>query len=365
MSAEERRNATPTDAARRARRHAVVMRGVVTPLFGLLAVAAFAVGALNATIWQPSRVIDATAAVTGSRYVLTDPDVLGLVDDNVKVAVQAKGGDDVCVALASAKDAAGWLSGASYTRLTGLSDWSTFAVAKEKSGTKAQTSDADVAFKDSDMWRKVACGAGKATLTAKATSEHDVALVDLGAAGASGTVSFTWTRQTLPDYATPMYFIGGLLAVLAVLTATVFAMPPHKRRKRIVESSGATQAEAQAEQEEVSFGEAVAGSLGGIKPSFAPKGRRRRRHAAGANPPQPVGDQPVVVDPGARNLVADAAGTNQPAGDAGASAAYDDAEATSVISTDELQAYFARLAQEVGDGDTNDTTNGDEEGANR
>ena len=33
----------------------------------------------------------------------------------------------------------------------------------------------------------------------------------------------------------PFYLSGGLLAVLAVLCASVFAMPPHKRRKRMVE----------------------------------------------------------------------------------------------------------------------------------
>lgn len=113
---------------------------------------------------------------------------------------------------------------------------------------------------------------------------------------------------------------------------------------------------------EVSIGEAVAGSLGGLKPSFAPKGRRRRRHAAGAsNPPQPVGDQPVVVDPSARNLVADAAagGAAGTSGASGVSGGFDPAEeATSVISSDELQAYFARLAQEVGTGDAADDAAG-------
>ena len=52
-----------------------------------------------------------------------------------------------------------------------------------------------------------------------------------------------------------------------------------------------------------------------------------------------------MVDPGARNIVAEHANRN-----AGGETAEHDAggETTSVISADELQAYFARLAQEVG-----------------
>ena len=52
-----------------------------------------------------------------------------------------------------------------------------------------------------------------------------------------------------------------------------------------------------------------------------------------------------MVDPGARNIVAEHANRN-----AGGETAEHEAEGetTSVISADELQAYFARLAQEVG-----------------
>ena len=363
----------------RNRRRAIVMRGIVTPAIGLLAVAAVALGLLNATIWQPSRIITADAKVSGARYIVTDPNVLGLVDSDVRMDVDADGGGDVCIAAASSKDAAGWLSGAAYTRVTGMSDWTTLSSEQVKGGkddaadtsagesgdtasdaadnadnaANAANATADVAFKDSDMWSSVKCGKGETSLKTTAGDATDVAIVDLGKT-ATADLSLTWTRRTLPDYATPMYFIGGLLAVLAVLTATVFAMPPHKRRKRVVESEPVNA------EDEVSFGEAVAGSLG-IRPSYAPKtkrsGGRRRRHAPGADTGTiaPVAaDGPVVVDPSARNLVADAEAAN------GESAPSVNDEATSVISPDELQAYFARLAQEVGDDTTatNDTNDG-------
>lgn len=52
-----------------------------------------------------------------------------------------------------------------------------------------------------------------------------------------------------------------------------------------------------------------------------------------------------MVDPGARNIVAEHA--NRAAGDETVEHEAE-GETTSVISADELQAYFARLAQEVG-----------------
>ena len=59
--------------------------------------------------------------------------------------------------------------------------------------------------------------------------------------------------------------------------------------------------------------------------------------------------QPVIVDPVARNLVADQQTGAESGAEPGLSAG--DNESTSVITPDELQAYFSRLAQEVNTGD--------------
>lgn len=332
-------------AEKKARHHARLMRGVVTPILGLLAVASIGLGLMNATEWKPSRTITAQTQVSGSRYVVTDPGVSGLVDDDVKVNVSVGGAEKVCIASTSAKDATGWLSGETYTRVTGLQNWSTLSTVKATGDTSASADAAaeeqtGVDFKDSDMWRAVTCDERNVETEINAKNSSDVLLIDLGKKQ-NADVSLTWTRKTLPDFAMPFYFVGGLLAFGAVLTASVFAMPPHRRRNKRVVSGMAGQLEEQEQQpiEEVSVKDAVAGSLSGLASAFKPRSRRSRRHAA-------VSDdeiaQPTVVDPSARNLVADAAGDTE----------VDDesvGEETSVISADELQAYFARLAQESGE----------------
>ena len=71
-------------------RHAKIMRGIVTPIFGLLAIACIVLGVLNATIWKPSAQVTASASVTGSQYVVTDPNVLQLVDDRVTISAKSR-----------------------------------------------------------------------------------------------------------------------------------------------------------------------------------------------------------------------------------------------------------------------------------
>ena len=148
------------------------------------------------------------------------------------------------------------------------------------------------------------------------------------------------------DFAMPFYLSGGLLAVLAVLCASVFAMPPHKRRKRMVEGMASAVIE-----EEAPASIAVSG-----KPDGASR-RNRRRHAthrrsgraSSQSSQSEATETPVIIDPSSRNLVADQQTGAESGAEPGLSAG--DNESTSVITPDELQAYFSRLAQEVNTGD--------------
>ena len=332
MTVEEREQEEPQTPAGPTR-HAKIMRGVVTPIFGLIAVACVVLGVLNATIWKPSREIVATATVSGTRYVVTDPGVLGLVDDRVSMTVKSKNAEaTVCVAEGSMKDITGWISGNPYVRVTGLSEWTALSVTDAEAQGSDLSGEGDVAFADSDMWTAVSCDTGAVTLKTTDEDASRVALVDLGEDDVSATVTMDWVRQSVPDFAMPFYFAGGICVVLAVLCASVFAMSPHKRRKAVSE---AAEAEAEEPTDGMGPGNAVA----------EPESRRarRRRHGRGRTVEQVEPSEvegPNIVDPAARNLVSDQMRSSEQSGDEGAG------EQTSVISPDELAAYFARLAQE-------------------
>ena len=334
------------------------MRGIVTPILGLLAVACIVLGVLNATMWKPSARITASSSVNGSRYVVTDPGVLSLIDKRVNITAKASDASaNVCIVIGSARDVAGWIAGTPYTRITGLSDWSALSTQKAAAQGTADQSDNQVAVQDSDMWTKTSCGNGTANLQIKGTSTDDgtnaVALIDFGDAK-NATVSLDWTRQTLPDFAMPLYFAGGLFVILAILAASVFAMPPHKRRHRAaaaVAGVGSEQGDSEAVSTWVKNAETSASR------------NEKASHRSGARAQEPDDQQPTIIDPAARNLVADQQANAVPS-DGGATtdtAGNSDGEATSVISADELQAYFARLAQEQVQSNTDDGADGNDQ----
>ena len=360
-------------------RRAWIMRGVVTPIFGLLAVACIVFGVLNSTVWKPSRTITATAQARGSPDVVCDPGGLDggaagvtVSADNGKTASssgtetgtdasedshnqqtsqdqQAQTEPQVCMAVGSAKDVSGWLAGEPYVRVTGLSTWQALSTSEEQAKGTASASQNQVAFADSDMWSQVECGGTSASMHLNSAQPAQVMLIDFGTKTPNADLSMHWVRQRVPDFALPWYFGGGLCAVLAVLSASVFAMEPHTRRKKQAESAQAKPKAAKS-ADEPTIGAALAGTFAALKPrpkKSGVKGSARRGRLAGAADDESGQQQgaPSVVDPGARNSVAEHANRN--AGDETAEHSAE-GETTSVISADELQAYFARLAQEVG-----------------
>ena len=182
-SKERKRDERKSKSAARPTRHARIMRGVVTPILGLLAVACIGLGIMNATYWKPSSQIAASAAVKGTQYIVTDPGVLPLVDNQVTVSADAGSSDgEVCLALGSNKDVIGWLARQPYVRVTGLNEWTTLATTKVSAqGAAADAGDDAVAFKDSDMWTSVTCGTGTVKAETKVASDSGtVAIIDLG-----------------------------------------------------------------------------------------------------------------------------------------------------------------------------------------
>ncbi|MFT9009731.1 MAG: hypothetical protein ABF489_08105 [Bifidobacterium sp.] len=389
-------------------RHSKVMRGVVTPALGIIAVAFIILGVLNATIWQPTRRVVAKAS-TNSQYVVTDPGVLQVVDSKVKVKVVARNDDArVCLALGSPQDVTGWLGDESYTRLTGLSSWT--ALSHRNVASSADSTSDAVSFSDSDLWSRVVCGDGEAEITTSEGTAGQVLLINADTASSDAsssssgetagqqtnraTISMDWTRQNLPDYAMPFYFVAGLLIAAAILAASVFAIDPSRRRKQQNESELK-----KIEETEMSVMEAVAGAMrplaGEIRSTFRKTPESHKRHAHGssskrtrkrvqkrslnhkgrAHAVRPSDDSqlpatPRVIDVGSKNMVAAQQTETQAQGHAqgneapvpsvasknhdrlssllkGSGQSSSSSEETAVISPEELQSYFARFTAET------------------
>lgn len=398
------------------------MRGVVAPIFGLLAALSIVLGVLNATVWKPSSIVSAHANVYGSRYIVTDPGVLNLVDYRVKISVAALNSrKPICVAVGLAKDVRGWTKGYSVQRITGLNNWNSLStdvmqadddarIDSTKTDDSKVSKDAskDVDFKDSDLWTNATCqmglaklfvnaadfeqagnaadlaikqesqersqeqnnaqsntqnGAQSQTSRQKLSSElqskiaRRVLIIDLGKNSPEAFVELRWRRHNLPDFATPMYFVGALFILLCGLSASVFAMAPHRRRnKRLVASRTGLISVENNSQEEVKFSEALAGTIAGI---FGSNKDKKSKHKVGSGAHGRHGvhartrttKSKVAVD----SSISVKSGLNS-----SKTAALDE---TTVISKDDLQAYFARLASESSSDFKGDFAAGNKESA--
>lgn len=381
------------------------MRGVVAPIFGLLAALSIVLGVLNATVWKPSSIVSAHANVYGSRYIVTDPGVLNLVDYRVKISVAALNSrKPICVAVGLAKDVRGWTKGYSVQRITGLNNWNSLStdvmqaddgarIDSTKTDDSKVSKDAakDVDFKDSDLWTNATCQMGLAKLSINAAdfeqagNAADLALkqesqersqeqnnaqsnskngaqsqtsrqklsselqskiarrvliIDLGKNSPEAFVELRWRRHNLPDFATPMYFVGALFILLCGLSASVFAMAPHRRRnKRLVASRTGLISVENNSQEEVKFSEALAGTIAGI---FGSNKDKKSKHKVGSGAHARHG-----VHARTRTTKSQAAVDSSISVKSGLNSSKTaDLDETTVISKDDLQAYFARLASE-------------------
>lgn len=381
------------------------MRGVVAPIFGLLAALSIVLGVLNATVWKPSSIVSAHANVYGSRYIVTDPGVLNLVDYRVKISVAALNSrKPICVAVGLAKDVRGWTKGYSVQRITGLNNWNSLStdvmqaddgarIDSTKTDDSKASKDAakDVDFKDSDLWTNATCQMGLAKLSINAadfeqagnaadlaikqesqersqeqnnaqsnaqngaqsqTSRQKlsselqskiarrVLIIDLGKNSPEAFVELRWRRHNLPDFATPMYFVGALFILLCGLSASVFAMAPHRRRnKRLVASRTGLISVENNSQEEVKFSEALAGTIAGI---FGSHKDKKSKHKVGSGAHARHGVHARTRTAKSKSAV-DSSISVKSGLNSSKTAALDE---TTVISKDDLQAYFARLASE-------------------
>ena len=391
------------------------MRGVVAPIFGLLAALSIVLGVLNATVWKPSSIVSAHANVYGSRYIVTDPGVLNLVDYRVKISVAALNSrKPICVAVGLAKDVRGWTKGYSVQRITGLNNWNSLStdvmnaddnarvdsaktddskVSKNVSKDASKDASKDVDFKDSDLWTNATCQMGLAKLFvnaadfeqvgnaadlalkqesqeglqaknnvqsdaqngAQSQTSHQklsselqskiarrVLIIDLGKNSPEAFVELRWRRHNLPDFATPMYFVGALFILLCGLSASVFAMAPHRRRnKRLVASRTGLISVENNSQEEVKFSEALAGTIAGI---FGSNKDKKSKHKVGSGAHARNGVHARTRTTKSQAAV-DSSISVKSGLNSSPTAALDE---TTVISKDDLQAYFARLASESG-----------------
>ncbi|WP_159795007.1 hypothetical protein [Puerhibacterium puerhi] len=212
--------------------------GTVLIVLGLVAAG---LGVASATVWRQSDTVVATATPQGDgALVVTDPGVLELVDDSVTVRATVPGDGKVTLAVGRDVDVAGWVGDEPYTRVTGLSDWESLAVAAGEpsaSPSPAEGQDAGAAAEPAkpsgddpagnDMWVAQASGDGTVTLRwGDQPGRWSLLAAGVGDGAQAPTVELTWPRTVT----TPWLWPGVIAGVVLVLAGLAVLLVRRRRR---------------------------------------------------------------------------------------------------------------------------------------
>jgi hypothetical protein len=137
-----------------------VLRRLLGSILIILGLAAAGLGVASATVWRESDSVVATATPRGDgTLVVTDPGVLELVGSDVTVVASVPGDGKVTVAVGRDIDVVGWVGIDHYTRVTGLTDWTTLATAAEEPEIPAPAEGAEAPTPGSEpTLRATTCG---------------------------------------------------------------------------------------------------------------------------------------------------------------------------------------------------------------
>lgn len=191
-------------------------------------------GIATATVLRESDTVVATATPSGDgTMVVTEPGVLGLVDDQVTVRATVPEGQTVTLALGSDVDVLGWVGDDPYDSVTGLSSWEALSVApgtglataEEETGEETDDAPAERPTTGpdpagSDMW--ISEVSGETTVSMRWTEQPGRVVLLAAGVGENAeapTLELTWPRPVNTPYLWPGVLGGGFALILGIFMA--------------------------------------------------------------------------------------------------------------------------------------------------
>jgi hypothetical protein len=215
------------------RRESVVQRFLAILLI-LAGLGGIGYGVATATVLRESDTVVATATPSGDgTMVVTEPGVLGLVDDQVTVRATVPEGQKVTLALGSDVDVLGWVGADPYDSVTGLSSWEALSVvpgtgaAPEGEAAEGEETEAPAEKPStgpdpagSDMWISETSGETTVQMRWTAQPGRTVLLAaGVGEGAEAPTLQLTWPRPVNTPFLWPGVLGGGFVLILGVFMA--------------------------------------------------------------------------------------------------------------------------------------------------
>ncbi|WP_265521926.1 hypothetical protein [Oerskovia flava] len=239
-----------------------MLQRIIAAVLIAVGVAGIGLGIASATLWRESETVVASTAYTGdATFLVTDPGVLDLVDDEVTITARVPGEQGVTLAIGRDVDVEGWIGPDVHAAVTGLTDWETLATreiepepaeeptdgeaTEEPADTEASEEPADgeepatdepVAAADpagSDMWFAQATGEGTANLTwSDEPGRWRLIAAGTGDDAVAPVLELTWPRVVSTPWLWPGVIAGSLLTLvgLALLVVSLRSRGGSSRR---------------------------------------------------------------------------------------------------------------------------------------
>lgn len=210
------------------------IRRIVGIAVCVLGAAAVTLGVLSATVWRTSNVVVATAPGQDVPYVVIEPGVAGIVDQQVTIdAVAADPEAQVVLVVGREPDVNGWVEGDPTERIVNMESWTDMAwtvdevVVDEPAEGEEQAEPSYPSPLGSDMWTRTETGTGSVSMSWTVPNDRTSVLIYAGdGTGSAPTVSFTWDHSFSTPYLWPLVVAGSV----ALLVGILFLVAPVMRR---------------------------------------------------------------------------------------------------------------------------------------
>ena len=202
------------------------MRRLIAAIMLVVGMALMVVGVGSVTWWKPSPTVEATSATTSqSGIIATDPGVLELVNDTVRVTARAPG-TVVEMAVASSDIATIWLGDEPHASITGLSSWTALSVEEPADSTAPEE---PLSLQGSDLFdpRNLIAAEDSVELYF-VVPDGDWSVIAVGQDGTTPELTMTWERDVSTPWAIPLMIAG------IVLLAAGSALFVHHAQERAV-----------------------------------------------------------------------------------------------------------------------------------
>lgn len=208
-----------------------MIRRILTIVLIVLGVGTIGAAIASATVWKPDTVVTVPLPQEPAvEYVVTEPGVLNIVNETVKIHVKARDGESpVFLAMGRTDDVEAWVAPSDHGQITGLDDWDALAYRAvdgvvpepaEDEGDAEADEDAEDETPanpaDSDMWVEEVNGVGELTYTWDEIPGRWSMLVATDGSSPAPMVELTWEREVPTPALIPGIILGALLFLIGL-----------------------------------------------------------------------------------------------------------------------------------------------------